>query len=187
MKIVYIAHPVGGDVEWNLNDIKKIVREINLKEPNTLPVAPYFLDCHALKDDVPEERERGIRNGHAYLRQMPIDEVHLYGGRISAGMLQEIKIADELNIDVVPRDAGTMSDLKNLRHMEHQKTYTLERDVTVMEFTEEEKHLLFTALQFVYNKKLDYVKNYILGEEERDMVLKKANEYDDLRDKIQNY
>lgn len=30
MKVVYIAHPIGGNIQENLEKIKQIVRQINL-------------------------------------------------------------------------------------------------------------------------------------------------------------
>jgi hypothetical protein len=101
MKIVYIAHPVGDDVKGNLEKIRQIVRNINLTEPEVLPFAPYYLDCLALDDNNPEERARGIKNGTELLKRGFIDELRLYGDRISAGMRAEIQLASVLNIPVV--------------------------------------------------------------------------------------
>ena len=68
MKIVYIAHPLSGDIEGNLSKVSDIIRYINLTEPDILPFAHYFVDCHALDDTIPEERERGIKNDIALLK-----------------------------------------------------------------------------------------------------------------------
>lgn len=100
MKIAYIAHPIGGDVQGNLGKIRNIVREINLKEPNVVPFVPYFVDCVALRDDIPEERARGIKNGLALLRGEIVDELRLYGPKITPGMNQEIMIAHEMKIPI---------------------------------------------------------------------------------------
>jgi len=101
MKIIYIAHPIGGDVENNLKKVAQIAREINLEYPNVVPIAPYFLDCHALNDDIPEERQRGITNDSEFFIRKIMDEVWLYGDRISNGMKQEIKQAHAMGIPVV--------------------------------------------------------------------------------------
>ncbi|MFA5727403.1 MAG: hypothetical protein WC886_07180, partial [Saccharofermentanaceae bacterium] len=79
MKIVYIAHPISGDIEGNLQKIVKIGREINLSEPDVVPFAPYFFDCYCMNDYIPEERARGIKNDEALFRAKFIDEVWLYG------------------------------------------------------------------------------------------------------------
>jgi hypothetical protein len=37
MKVAYIAHPIKGDVESNLAEIRDIVRNINLNQPDVVP------------------------------------------------------------------------------------------------------------------------------------------------------
>mgnify|MGYP002682114808 CR=1 FL=1 len=107
MKIVYIAHPLSGDIEGNLSKVSDIIRYINLTEPDILPFAHYFVDCHALDDTIPEERERGIKNDIALLKAGFINEVWLYGDRISNGMRHEIELAESLNIPVIPKSPST--------------------------------------------------------------------------------
>lgn len=115
MKIAYIAHPISGDVAANLSKIVDIVREINLNEPNTVPFAPYYLDCIALNDDVPEERRRCIRNDVELFKRGFIDEVRLYGECISKGMHHEIKLAKELGILIIPMTDGTRDDFYKIK------------------------------------------------------------------------
>lgn len=113
MKIAYIAHPIGGDIKGNLKRIQAIGRQINLEEPEVVPFAPYFFDCHTLNDNIPAERERGIRNDIALMRRGFIDEVRLYGDRISSGMRSEVDLATELGISVVPMTEATKKELKD--------------------------------------------------------------------------
>lgn len=101
MRIAYIAHPISGDIAGNLEKIRQIVREINLNEPETVPFAPYWLDCHALDDNIPEERERGIKNDHELFSRGFIDELRLYGDKISHGMKEELKQALTYHIPVI--------------------------------------------------------------------------------------
>ncbi len=61
MRIAYIAHPIGGDVKNNLASIRKIVREINLFEADTVPFVPYYADVVSMDDNVKSERERGLK------------------------------------------------------------------------------------------------------------------------------
>ena len=110
MKIAYIAHPISGDILGNLKKIEAIGREINMKEPDVVPFAPYYFDCHCLNDDIEAERERGIKNDIALFRKGFIDELRLYGDRISAGMLHEIKLCWELEIIVVPMTKQTQNE-----------------------------------------------------------------------------
>jgi hypothetical protein len=114
MKISYIAHPVSGNIEYNLQEIKNIVRKINLTEPETVPFVPYYIDLIALNDNNPKERERGIKNDIAILKSGMVDEIRLYGSRISNGMFEEIKLAVELKIPVVPKTKETKIEFKKL-------------------------------------------------------------------------
>lgn len=102
MKVVYIAHPIRGDVKENIKKVLEINRQINLEEPEVVPFAPYIVDCQSLDDNVPSERERGIKNDVELMNKGFIDEIRLYGDRISNGMKEEIKLAHKLNIEVVP-------------------------------------------------------------------------------------
>jgi hypothetical protein len=101
MKIVYIAHPISGDIEKNLEKIIGIIREINLTEPHTVPFAHYWVDCHALNDNIPEERQRGIDNDMELFGRGFIDELWIYGDRLSNGMIAEIDVCLQLNIPIV--------------------------------------------------------------------------------------
>jgi hypothetical protein len=107
MKIVYIAHPISGDIKGNLEKIRQIVREINLNEPDVVPFAPYWIDCHALDDTIPAERERGIKNDHEFLTRGFIDEMWLFGDRISNGMSHEVAIALKQRIPVISQTEAT--------------------------------------------------------------------------------
>ena len=114
MKIVYIAHPIYGDIKGNLEKIRLIVREINLNDPDIVPFAPYWLDCHALNDDVPEERERGIRNDEAFFMRRVIDELWLYGDRVSTGMRHEIAKALNCGIHVRAVDPRLLDEANKI-------------------------------------------------------------------------
>lgn len=109
MKIVYIAHPISGPAEqWNRLKVIEIVRYLNLTEPNILPFAPYIVDLQALNDQVPAERDRGIRNNREYFTRGMIDELRVYGPLESAGVKEEIKLAREYGIPVVRRNYPTL-------------------------------------------------------------------------------
>ena len=112
MKIAYIAHPISGDIKGNLRKIETIGREINLNEPDVVPFAPYYFDCNTLNDDIEAERERGIKNDIALIERCFIDELRLYGDRISDGMRHEIKLFKKLNIPIVPMTSETRYDFQ---------------------------------------------------------------------------
>ena len=114
MVIAYIAHPIGGDMNGNLEKIRKICREINLEEPDVVPFAPYYMDCHCLDDDNPVERERGIKNDIALMKKGFIDEIRLYGNTISKGMRHEVDLAHQLGIKVLPMTDQTINEYKRI-------------------------------------------------------------------------
>lgn len=114
MKIAYIAHPIGGDVEGNLEKVAGIVRLINLVERNVVPFAPYFADCLAMFDNDKFERQRGINNNIELLKAGFIDELRLYGDKISDGMVVEIVLALQMGIKVRPMTKGTRRDYRKI-------------------------------------------------------------------------
>jgi hypothetical protein len=107
MKIIYIAHPISGDVKGNLEKIRQIARDITLKFDDVVAFAPYWFDCHFLNDDDAAERARGIKNDREFFKRKVIDEVWLYGDKISKGMREEIILAHDLGIIVVPMSEAT--------------------------------------------------------------------------------
>lgn len=118
MKIAYIAHPIGAvdptgaedanlQVIRNINKVLEIVAYISTTEANVVPFAPYLVDCLALNDNDPVQRSRGLANGGEIIRRGFIDEVRLYGNRISSGMAAEIGLARSMGIPVVPCTSET--------------------------------------------------------------------------------
>jgi len=112
MKVIYIAHPISGNIRGNLKKIRDIARKINLTEPDVVPFAHYYLDCHCLDDNDPQERARGIKNDEALFEKGFIDEVRLYGNRISDGMVHEINRAKKHGIIVIPMTTETKNEWK---------------------------------------------------------------------------
>jgi len=115
MKIAYIAHPISGDVEGNIKKVLQIVREVCINESNVMPYAAYIVDCMALDDSIPEERTRGIKNDIAIFKKKGfLDEVRLYGNRISYGMKCEIELARSEGIPIIAMTEETKLDLGSL-------------------------------------------------------------------------
>lgn len=100
MKIVYIAHPISGDIEGNLADLRRIVRKINLEYSDVVPFVPYYVDIVSLDDNNPKERARGIANDTAILKSGIVNEVWLTGHKLSKGMEAEVVVAIGLSIPV---------------------------------------------------------------------------------------
>lgn len=105
-KIVYIAHPIGGDVEGNLERLNLIYNELS-KDESIIPFIPYYATVMGLDDSDPDAREKGMRHNYEFFYRNVIDEVWLYGDRISSGMEQEILWADEHSIPVFSKTEGT--------------------------------------------------------------------------------
>jgi hypothetical protein len=101
MKVAYIAHPISGDVEKNIEKILDIIRHTNLTHPGIIPFAPYIPDCICMDDSIPAERERGIANDVGLFHKGFIDELWLCGDRISYGMEAEKRLAEQLGIPVI--------------------------------------------------------------------------------------
>lgn len=116
MKLAYVAHPIGGDVQANLASLRNIIATINREEPDTVPFCPYMADVVSLDDNIPEERQRGLKNTLYALGNCNVDELRLYGNSITKGMQQEVAIAHLRNIPVRPMTAGTLSDYEQLNN-----------------------------------------------------------------------
>jgi hypothetical protein len=101
MKIVYIAHPIGGDIEANLTDLRRIVKKINYDCRDIVPFVPYYADVVSMDDNEPWERRRGMQNGMAILMSGAVKEVWLTGDIISTGMKYEWEVALSLKIPVL--------------------------------------------------------------------------------------
>ena len=110
MKIAYIAHPIGGNVKLNLIRIRRIVKQINLEEPDVVPFVPYYADCVSLDDSDPEQRARGMKNNNTLFRKTFISELRLYGNKLSNGMLSEIMLAWEHDITVIAMTPETKKE-----------------------------------------------------------------------------
>ena len=91
MKKVYICAPLGGDVQANLERVKKYT-EYALK-CGTAPVVPHFYAL-CLDDSIPKEREMGLAAGQSLL--WFCDELWIFGDEITKGMATEIQFCKNL-------------------------------------------------------------------------------------------
>lgn len=112
MKVVYIAHPIGGDVLNNLQKITEIVHDLNKRYTDIVPFVPYYVDCLA-EHTHPGMRDRCIANDHELLSRGFVDEMWLFGDCISAGMLAEVQLAHAKGIKVFPQTYGTETMYNN--------------------------------------------------------------------------
>lgn len=111
-KVVFIAHPVAGDISRNIKKILAICESVHRQ--GLIPVAPYLVALQYLNDEVVEDRQLGIEANVECFHRRFIDELWLYGDKISSGMEAEVKLAVELGISVIPKTEETSQDLGKL-------------------------------------------------------------------------
>ncbi len=112
-KTVFIAHPIAGNIENNIKKVLNICREVHTKK--IIPVAPYLVSLQYLNDEVIEDRSLGIEANLECFHRHYIDELWIFGDRISSGMKQEIKLANKLNIPIIPQTDEVKKDYKRLK------------------------------------------------------------------------
>lgn len=100
MKIVYIAHPIRGDVASNCARIEQILRTIFRQIPGYYPIAPYLHACEMLDDAKEENRDRGLEFDRRCIKSGLVDELWVCHDRISDGVMKEIAWAREQGISV---------------------------------------------------------------------------------------
>ena len=108
-KTVFIAHPISGDIRGNVAKVLKICAEVHTKD--VIPVAPYLVSLQYLDDTVTEDRDLGMEANHECFRRGYVDELWLFGDRISIGMKKEILLAKEIGIPIIPKTERTHREL----------------------------------------------------------------------------
>jgi hypothetical protein len=103
MKVIYLCHPVSGDVAGNLANAKLWVRWVEENYPVAV-VASWITECEIWDDDNPEHRKAGLARDLAVIERC--DAVWLVGGRISSGMAAEAAHAEKFGLPI--------NDLTNL-------------------------------------------------------------------------
>ena len=110
-KRIFISHPIAGNIEQNLYNVRWIVRQIALNNPGLQPVAPYLAYLACLDDESPAERQIGLKLCMNELATC--EELWVFGSpeavKHSKGVQAEINKAKSLNIPVL-----TLHDYQNL-------------------------------------------------------------------------
>jgi hypothetical protein len=109
-KTIFIGHPISGDLEKNIRRVLEICSKIHTK--NIIPVAPYLISLQYLNDELIEDRKLGMEANHECFYRKYVDELWLFGDRISEGMKKEIALAYELGIPIIAKTADTEKHLK---------------------------------------------------------------------------
>jgi len=98
MKLVYISHPVRGNVQENLKAASHWVRWAT-RLPGIVPIAPYFQSVVAFSESDPDERQEGFNHGLKILQYC--QELWVCGERITEGVQLEIDYAWRWQIPVI--------------------------------------------------------------------------------------
>lgn len=92
LRVIYVAHPVSGDVRGNVNRALRWLRWLMERTPGAVFVAPWIEALLAGADDSdPVQRERGLRDNLEIIKRC--DALVLVGGRVSTGMRIELNYA----------------------------------------------------------------------------------------------
>lgn len=114
----YVCSPLRGDTSANMAQAREYSRQVF--EAGYCPITPHIFFPQFLKDDIPAEREAGMKMGESLL---PLCRVLVVcGDTISEGMKQEIAAAQNLgietctllNIPPIPTLNSFRDDLSNL-------------------------------------------------------------------------
>ena len=110
-KMVFIAHPMSGDIEGNTQKVIAICRRIHSKR--IIPVFPSFTWRKYLSND-PNDLKLAQAVNKEYFRRKAIDEIWFYGDRMTDGMIREARLAQKYGIKIVGKTKETRAALKKL-------------------------------------------------------------------------
>jgi len=94
VRVIYLAHPVAGDVKANLASARRWIRWIVDNYTDIAICAPRIPYVESLRDECVQDRLRGTRDDLEILARC--DEVWLVGDRVSSGMEAEKTVAMKL-------------------------------------------------------------------------------------------
>lgn len=96
MKLVYVASPLAGDTDKNIQKALKYCSFVS--SCGEVPLAPHTIFTRFLDDENKEQRKQGIKMGFVLLEKC--EELWVFGNIISTGMKAEITVAKRLNIPI---------------------------------------------------------------------------------------
>lgn len=97
MKRIYVCSPLRGNPEDNIRNAQRYCEYV-MREFGFVPIAPHIYFTQFLDDNIPEEREFGLKAGLSLLSDC--DELWYFGETISQGMYTEIRHAIRKGIPV---------------------------------------------------------------------------------------
>lgn len=87
-QVVYVAHPVSGNVAGNIASAEALYAWLVEMHPDVAFVMSWLVDVLTGDDLDPERRERGLRDCEAIAARC--DGIVLVGPRLSTGMMREL-------------------------------------------------------------------------------------------------
>lgn len=99
MKVIYLAHPVSGDVPGNLAEARRWIRWLYDHVPSIAIVATWITGCEVLDDGNPEHHKLGLQHDVAVIGRC--DAILLVGPKLSAGMQAELLAAETSKLHVL--------------------------------------------------------------------------------------
>ena len=101
MKYIYVCSPYGGEEE---NYKRALVYGKFVVGTGNIPIIPHTMLHGVLDDKITAEREKGLAVGLKLL--MDCDELWVFGGVITAGMKNEIAVAESKGIEVIHQSSA---------------------------------------------------------------------------------
>ena len=95
--MIYVCSPYRGDVAANVAFAKRCC--LDVIHAGEVPFAPHIYFTQFLNDDIPQERELGIKCGLEILALC--SAIWIFGEKITEGMCVEIDYAERHGVDVV--------------------------------------------------------------------------------------
>lgn len=111
VKRVFIGHPISGDEEGNTRLVIAICRVIHSQD--VIPVFPSFTWRQYLGGSE-EDKSLARQVNEEYFKSGFINELWLYGDRISTGMKDEIKLALKYRVPIVAKTESTKKELEQI-------------------------------------------------------------------------
>ncbi len=105
MKYIYVCSPYGGEEE---NYKRALVYGKFVVGTGNIPIIPHTMLHGVLDDKITAEREKGLAAGLKLL--MDCDELWVFGGVVTAGMKNEISVAESKGIEVVHQSSVISPD-----------------------------------------------------------------------------
>lgn len=98
MKLAFIAHPLRGDIDNNLDSVRDWYRFFTDRVHDTLFLTQWVIDCEVYDDSDEGQRRAGIDRNLALLEKC--DALYLVGSGITPGMQEEMSVALKHGLEI---------------------------------------------------------------------------------------